>query len=301
MHATSRGDTVMTTDPTRPPKVAPPTGWFTTSDGAEIPYRIKGSGPALVMVHGWSQSGAMFQHQLDGLSDRYTVVVPDVRGHGEAPEPSGGLRMSRLGRDLAELIDHLGLERVHLLGWSMGVSVVWAYVDLFGTADVERFVFVDQPAMLTVLPEMDEAERADCGTLFGWQQVEDLCAVLRTPEAAATLAGFVGSMVTPTISPALLEWILAEDAKTLPHVASHLLFSHCTNDWRDVLGRIDRPTLVIGGSVSHVDPRSQRYIHRRIPGSVYHEFGADEGGAHFPFLEAPDAFNRVVGNFLDAR
>ncbi|MDT9702516.1 alpha/beta hydrolase, partial [Streptomyces sp. P17] len=76
------------------------------------------------------------------------------------------------------------------------------------------------------------------------------------------------------------------------------LLSHCTNDWRDILSRIDRPTLVTGGTVSHVSPRSQRFIHGQIAGSIYREFSDEEGGAHFPFLEAPDVFSRVVGDFL---
>ncbi len=291
----------MSIDATRPPVVMPPTATMTTCDGATIPYRVKGSGPAVILVHGWSQSGAMFQHQLDAWSDRFTVIVPDIRGHGEAPTPAGGLRMARLARDVAELIAHLGLDRVSLLGWSMGVSVLWAYVDLFGTDAVERFVLVDQPSMLTVLPGMGEEEAQDAGALFTVPVLYDLYATLRGPDAEAARAGFVAGMVTTTIAPALYDWILAENAKTPPTVAADMLLSHCTNDWRDVLGRIDRPTLVIGGSVSHVPPRSQRFVHARIPGATYHEFDAEAGGAHFPFLEAPDAFNRVVGAFLDGR
>jgi len=284
-----------------PPVVSPPTAWMVASDGAAIPYRIRGTGPALIMVHGWSQSGAMFQHQLDALSEDFTVIVPDVRGHGEAPEPGHGLRMARLGQDLSELMDHLKLSSASLLGWSMGVSVIWAYIDLYGTERVENFVLVDQPSMLTILPAMDEAEATECGALFTLPQIGDLHAALLSPEGNEHRAGFVAGMVTKTIGPDLLDWIQAEIGKTPTSVAAALFFSHCTNDWRDVLDRIDRPTLVIGGTVSHVNPCSQRYIHGRIPGSVYHEFPAEEGGAHFPFLEAPEAFNRVLSNFLATR
>lgn len=281
-----------------PPVVTPPANWLVMSDGAAIPYRVQGSGPALILVHGWSQSGAMFQHQLDTLSERFTVVVPDLRGHGEAPDPSGGLRMARLGRDLAELIEHLGFEQTSLLGWSMGASVIWAYIDLFGTARIDRLVFVDQPSMLLRLPGMEEEEMTQCGALFTLPQLGDLRAAILGPEGWAQRSGFVAGMVTKGMSPVLFDWILDENAKTSAWVAAELLFSHCTHDWRDVLDRIDRPTLVIGGAASHVDPRSQRAIHERIAGSIYHEFPAEEGGAHFPFLEAPDAFTRVVGGFL---
>lgn len=288
----------MPIDATLPPSPSPVTDWMTSSDGARIPYRMKGDGPALIMVPGWSQSGAMFQHQLDHFCNRWTVIVPDVRGHGEAPEPDGGLRMARLARDLHELMAHLGLRSASLLGWSMGASVLWAFIDLFGTDAIDRLVLVDQPAMLLALPGMDADEIADAGAIFSIDQLYGLYAALRGPEGAATRAAFVAGMVTTSISPALYAWILEENAKSPPTLLAELLLSHCTNDWRGVLARIDRPTLVIGGSVSHVPPRSQRFIHARIPGSTYHEFDAGHGGAHFPFLEAPDAFNDVVAAFL---
>lgn len=290
----------MTSAAKGPPTVGEPSGWLTMSDGARIAYRIKGAGPALVMVHGWSQSGAMFQHQLDQLSDRFTVIVPDIRGHGDSPDPGCGLRMARLAADLNELVGQLGLTRFSLLGWSMGASVLWAYVDLFGTGSVDKFIFVDQPVMLTAMPGMDEEEALDCGALFTLAALGDLCAALRSDAGEESRAGFVQGMVTAHISPELFDWILAENGKTPTHVAASLLFSHCTNDWRDILARIDRPALVIGGAVSHVLPRSQRFIHNQIAGSVYREFSVEEGGAHFPFLEAPDVFNRVVVNFLHA-
>jgi pimeloyl-ACP methyl ester carboxylesterase len=77
-----------------------------------------------------------------------------------------------------------------------------------------------------------------------------------------------------------------------------LLFDHCAQDWRDVLPRIPVPTLVIGCDGSHVNPASQRYIADRIPEATLHVFPTTEASSHFPFLENPAAFNRVVGDFL---
>lgn len=289
-------------DITAPPEgVTAPDGRFTTSDGAEMTYRIRGEGPPLILLHGWSQSGAMFQYQLEDFSDRFTVVVPDFRGHGESPTPSGGLRMARLAVDVSELMAHLRFDRVHMLGWSMGVSVIWAYIDQFGTSRLDRLVFVDQPSVLVSHTDMSEVDQIDGGCIFTPEVTENLCLAMRGPDAEISRAGFVDGMVTKTISEPLLDWIKAENAKTPPKVAAEMLASHCAQDWRDLLGRVDRPTLVTGGSVSHVAPASQRYIHSRVPGSIYHEFDASEGGAHFPFLEAPDPFNAVVGAFLDGR
>lgn len=271
---------------------------FTASDGAVITYRSQGDGPPLIIIHGWSQSGAMFRHQIESLSSHCKVIVPDIRGSGESPTPQGGLRISRLAKDLEELIAHLQLDRTHVLGWSMGASVLWSYVDLFGTRKLDKLILVDQPSMLTILPGMSAEEIADCGALFSSQQIEDLCAGLRSAKGAQMRADFIKGMVTKTIAPSLLQWIIDENDKTPTDVAAQLLWSHCTQDWRDVLGRIDRPTLVICGAVSHVDRRSQYYIRSRIPNAQIREFSYSEGGAHFPFLEAPEPFNAAVAKFL---
>jgi pimeloyl-ACP methyl ester carboxylesterase len=77
-----------------------------------------------------------------------------------------------------------------------------------------------------------------------------------------------------------------------------LLFDHCAQDWRDVLPRIDVPTLVIGCEGSHVDQSSQRYIAEQIPNAALHVFPADVASSHFSFLENPTAFNKVVDDFL---
>lgn len=278
--------------------IDPPAHQFVASDGALLRFRMQGSGPALLMLHGWSQSGAMFHHQIEGLADRFTVIAPDLRGQGDSPRPAGGLRMSRLAADVRELMDHLALEQASVLGWSMGVSVLWSYIDLFGTSRLVKLICVDQPAALTIQPEMSAAEIVECGSLFSWQQVEELCARLRSPEGAAVRAGFVSGMVTPNISPPLLAWIQAENAKTSTEVAAQLLWSHCSQDWRDVLPRIDRPTLIICGDCSHVDARSQFFIHRMVRNSLIRKFSREEGGAHFMFLEAPQVFNEVLREFL---
>jgi pimeloyl-ACP methyl ester carboxylesterase len=69
--------------------------------------------------------------------------------------------------------------------------------------------------------------------------------------------------------------------------------------WRDVLPRIDVPTLVIGCDGSHVAPSSQRFIADQIPGAELHVFPSDVANSHFPFLENPAAFNAVVAEFLE--
>ena len=100
--------------------------------------------------------------------------------------------------------------------------------------------------------------------------------------------------------PEVLSFVMAELDTVPAYVGVPLLFDHCAQDWRDVLPRIDVPTLVIGCDGSHVDPSSQRYIAEQIPNAALHVFPTEIASSHFPFLENPAAFNNVVEQFLAA-
>ena len=81
-------------------------------------------------------------------------------------------------------------------------------------------------------------------------------------------------------------------------VAADLLMDHCMLDWRDVIRRIDRPTLVVGGAKSIFPAQSQEWIAAQIPGARVSIFAEEEGGSHFMFYENPQAFNALVRDFL---
>jgi len=92
--------------------------------------------------------------------------------------------------------------------------------------------------------------------------------------------------------------MVGEMRKTPSYAATRLLYDHCAQDWRDVLARVDVPSLVIGCEGSHVSPASQCFIAELIPDARVHVFGPPQASSHFPFLQAPGAFNEVVADFL---
>ncbi|MEH1949326.1 MAG: oxidoreductase [Nostoc sp.] len=95
---------------------------FKTSDGAQMSYISAGEGKPIVMLHGWSQSAEQFKYQIPAFAEHYRVIPVDLRGHGESEKVSFGYRISRLSKDLQELIGALQLEKPHLLG--MGEAIV---------------------------------------------------------------------------------------------------------------------------------------------------------------------------------
>jgi pimeloyl-ACP methyl ester carboxylesterase len=278
-------------------------GTFTTNDGVTLTYTDTGAGAPgvpLVMLHGWGQTQAMFRHQLTGLAGARRVITYDQRGHGVSEKPHHGYRIARLATDLAQLLDHLAIERADLLGWSMGVSVLWSYMDTYGTGRVRRFVAVDQPAAVAAVPWMTAAEQAESGAIFGVDGLLDLGAGIGGPNGEKVTEGFVRSMFSGEPAAEVWDFVAAEVRSTPAYAGVPLLFDHCAQDWRDVLPRVDVPTLVLGCDGSHVNPDSQRYIAGRIPGAQLHIFPTDVASSHFPFLENPPAFNAVVDRFLSA-
>ena len=92
-----------------------------------IHYVVQGDGEPVVFVHGFSQTHEAWQHSplFQSLEDEYMLFAVDLRGHGDSDKPHDPKSYGRnMGADLVELLDHLGIDRAHFVGFSMGASVV---------------------------------------------------------------------------------------------------------------------------------------------------------------------------------
>ncbi|MET0134307.1 MAG: alpha/beta hydrolase [Kibdelosporangium sp.] len=278
-------------------------GTFTTNDNVELTYLDSGptadDTPPLVMLHGWGQTQAMFRHQFTMLAPRRRVITLDQRGHGVSSKPHHGYRIARLAHDAEQLLDHLGIDLADVLGWSMGVSVWWSFVDQYGTGRIRRFVAVDQPAAVAAVPWMTEREQAESGAIFDVSALLSLGEALNGPEGQQATYDFVRSMFSGDPAPDVLAFVGEQIRSTPAYAGVPLLWDHCAQDWRDVLVRVDVPTLVLACDGSHVSVSSQQYIAEQIPDAQLHVFPTEVASSHFPFLENPAAFNAVVEDFLD--
>ena len=118
------------------------------------------------------------------------------------------------------------------------------------------------------------------------------------PEWGKTTEGFVGGMFTKQYPKAEVDWVIRENLKFPRAYAARLLFDHATNDWRDVIPRINVPTLIVGGKTSLVGWRSQEWMGTQIKGSRVVIFEEAEGGNHFMFMENPAKFNKLVKDYF---
>jgi pimeloyl-ACP methyl ester carboxylesterase len=90
-------------------------------DGVQLSYRQLGAGPDVVLVHGAGANMAFWRMELlRSLAGRFRVTVYDLRGHGYSDMPASGYTTAHMAADLAGLLDHLGVERAHLVGHSFG-------------------------------------------------------------------------------------------------------------------------------------------------------------------------------------
>jgi non-heme chloroperoxidase len=271
---------------------------ITTGDGVRLNVLEAGRGKPLVLIPGWSQTAAQFRRQLEGLSDRYRVIAIDMRGHGDSDKPAHGYRIQRLAQDVRQALVAMDLQDVTILGHSMGCSVLWCYFDLFGAERVSKFVFCDEPPMLTADPTWTAQQAEDAGAIFTPEAVTQTMNALAGPEGVATTTGFVGGMVTSKMPPETLQWMIAENLKLPRAHAAKLLYNHCHQDWRDVFARIDVPSLFIGGRVSLVPWKSVAWAASQVKGARLEIFEEAEGGQHFMFEENPAKFNRLLAEFI---
>jgi pimeloyl-ACP methyl ester carboxylesterase len=273
--------------------------YVTTSDGVKLHYLEAGLGKTLVLIPGWSQTAAMYQYQLDGLSQYYRVIALDMRGHGESEKPAHGYRIARLARDTHNVLAAPNLQDVTLAGHSMACSVIWSYWEHFGSDRLSKLILIDQSPMATAWPGWTDEEKATAGALFDPTSLFDTAVGLDGTDSVKTTENFITNTFFTTAFPREQRaWVLDENLKFPRRYAARLLVDHCVQDWRDVVPRIDIPTLVIGGKASFVNYKSQEWIGQRISGVRIKIFDEHEGGSHFLFLENATRFNQIVREFV---
>ncbi|UIF90055.1 alpha/beta fold hydrolase [Cupriavidus sp. UYPR2.512] len=273
---------------------------FTTSDGVRLSYWEAGEGEPLIFVPGWSANGAEYINVMYLLSRHYHVYVLDLRNQGLSDRVDYGIRISRYAADLKEFGDHLGLNKANYCGWSMGASVLWSYIDLFGTHGIQKAVFVDEPISIYSHADWSEQERLDAGGMT------------TSPErmiAAFTAGAPANSLI---VDLKVMERYLMKDSpyfvnseefanafiKNDPKHLAMVLFDHATNDWRDVIRyKIDVPTAIFTGEHSNNVP-SQRWMQKTIPGARLFIYSKAEQGDHFLMFKNPFKFAADLHAFL---
>lgn len=273
-------------------------GAITVDGDVSLGYCELGEGPAIVCLPGWSQAAEQFVPVMKRLASNHRMIALDHRGHGRSSQPERGYRLHRLAADLHEVLATLDLGSTTLLGHSMGVAVIWAYLDVFGDLGVDRLVFADSRPTLIRDRDWSDAEARVAGGTQTLAQLDDLTHRLRSPDGWNTLIDVLRHMVSSDLPSDRFQVLLATNSPTTNATRAALWFDECTYDWRDLIPTISRPTLVVHGLGSMIPTESQQWIADALPLGQLATIPAEEGGSHFAFWENPEHFGTTVDDFL---
>lgn len=253
--------------------------------GIEIAYDEVGSGPAVLMLHGYPFNRSMWREQGDALRNHYRVIAPDLRGHGETTITPGPASMDEMARDIAALMEALGVARGTLCGLSMGGYVALAFYRLFPLR-VRTLVLADTRAQAdTEEGKQDREQQAEQVLREGMAGIADpLLPKLLARETLANRWEVVARV---------REMIL----NTKPEGAAAALRGMAQRtDQTSFLWRIIAPTLIIVGSEDRLTPPQEAAQMRcEIGGS---RLAVIDGAAHVSNIERPEQFNQVLTSFL---
>ena len=111
-------------------------------DGAKIHYTTGGSGPAVILLHGFAETSRMWNPILPALGQKFTVIAPDLPGIGDSSIPSGTMDMKAAAIQIHDLARSLGVKKARVVGHDIGLMVAYAYAAQF-PSEVEKLVVMD--------------------------------------------------------------------------------------------------------------------------------------------------------------
>lgn len=264
----------------------------------ELSYIDSGSGPVVLFIHGILGSQQQWSHLVDAMDDDHRVIAPDLFGHGESAKPLGDYSLSAHAAAMRDLLDHLGVDRVTLVGHSLGGGIAMQFFYLFPER-VERLVLVSSGGLGR---EVNLILRS--ATLPGAAQVLSVVAsapVLSRVEALGRGASKLGWKPGADVN------AIWQGFSSLGDRESRVAFLATTRAVIDIGGQsisahdhlgdaLPIPAMIVWGTKDRMIPvEHARSVERELPDCRVELF---EGAGHFPHLDDPERFARVLREFI---
>jgi pimeloyl-ACP methyl ester carboxylesterase len=264
-----------------------------------ITYRSAGSGPVLLLIHGMAGSSETWCQVIPGLAQGFTVVAPDLLGHGRSEKPEGDYSLGAFACTLRDLLVALGHERVTVVGQSLGGGVAMQFCYQYPER-TERLVLVASGGLgrevsrllrLVSLPGSEPVLRLACAAR-----------VHRAIESVSSAAARVGLRPAPAVAE------LWRSYASLTNEAARHAFLRTLRAVVDPRGQAvsasnrlhlaaEVPTLIVWGEADRIIPVDHAYAaHTLIPGSRLEIF---QRVGHYPHCEAPERFVQVLSKFIE--
>ena len=261
----------------------------------DLYYEDHGSGPPVVLIHGWPLSGASWEKQTNALvAAGYRVITYDRRGFGRSSKPSVGYNYDTFAADLDKVLKKLDLKKVALVGFSMGSGEVTRYLGKYGAKRVRKAVLIGTLGPYLVKAK-DNAEGVDAKVF------DDIKAAIRK-DRPAFLMGFLQNFYNydvtggKLVSERVLEdnWNVAAGASAIGTVA-------CVDCWiedfRKDIPKNNVPTLILHGDADRILPpdATSRRQAKMIKNVKFVEL---PGGPHGILWTHADRVNTELVSFL---
>ena len=269
--------------------------WEIDLHGHHAIYRVAGSGPPVVLIHGMINSSRHWEQVARRLASDYTVIAPDLLGHGDSATPRGDYSLGAHAASIRDLLSAIGIDRATIVGHSLGGGVAMQYFWQFPQR-TERLVLISSGGLG---PEVSPMLRTVA--VPGAQLVISAAAHRGVLGALSALAPRLGSR-----EPYLRAVVRA--LRPLQEPGSRRAFLQTLRAVIDVEGQKvsardrlyllqDVPTLVVWGERDNTIPVAHgRATHDALPHS---RFATLPHAAHFPHLEDPAGLAAILREFLE--
>ena len=271
---------------------------WTKVHGHDVAYRQAGSGPVLVMIHGIAGSSGTWVPVMPLLAERFTVIAPDLLGHGESAKPRGDYSLGAYASGVRDLLGVLGHERATVVGHSLGGGVAMQFAYQFPQM-AERLVLVGSGGLGKEVSVLLRAL-----SVPGTEYILPLVLAPQIHSFVGSIGsafGRFGVRADAFVGEVWTAWARLTDRK------AQRAFIHTIRAVIDVSGQRvsarDRlylaheiPTLIVWGDRDQVIPVAHAHIaHELMPGS---RLEIVEGAGHFVPIERPELLGTLLSDFM---
>jgi 3-oxoadipate enol-lactonase len=259
---------------------------FVISDSVALNFADDGSGPPVLLIHGVGSALDAWDGVIAAMSPNRRYIRFDLRGHGQSAHTPGPYNLNDFVEDTIALLDHLEIDKVDLVGFSLGGLIAQAIA-------LEHPHRLGKLALISTIADRTPDER---------EQARKRAETLKTEGAATHLSVAVERWFTDEFRrnhPDVLEARRKRSLENNPETYAAAYQVLAGNDLADRLSEIELPTLVMTGeNDTGSNPRMARLIHDRISGSELHILPLVK---HAVLLESPERIAELLENFLNSK
>jgi pimeloyl-ACP methyl ester carboxylesterase len=272
--------------------------WQIELHGRRVIYRVAGSGPPIVLIHGMLNSSSHWRAVALSLASEYTVIAPDLIGHGDSAAPRGDYSLGAHAASIRDLLAAIGVDRATLVGHSLGGGVAMQFFYQFPQR-VERLVLISSGGLgREVKPALRSAALPGVSALLSLTIRPRLLGAFEQGGARLRERGVRSGVFLQAAARALGPLQNADARQAFLHTLRAVIDVHgqrvSATDRLYLLESL--PTMIVWGERDNTIPLAHgRSAHEAIPHSRFRTLA---GAAHFPHLDDPEGLSLLLREFM---